>query len=253
MNDKKSRPAGFASGAFRPLGIGIEEAMEWNAVAGGTAFEITFGTIEEMREFRPTQKITNMRERLQHFSVHLPFKGISSYDSATCVLVAEAFAPIARDLYPDAAVVHVELVDDLNALVALRSSCGVPIAIENADCRKAIADETPVFFEAHKKGFLLVYDIAHDRSRVSELGEDPKKWTTLLAKGEAMASSLSHIHASANKPGGSHRMLSQDKDCFAIRDALEEGSLEGKPVILEGPLEEATAKALSDELSIIFH
>ena len=48
-------------------------------------------------------------------------------------------------------------------------------------------------------------------------------------------------------------MLSQDRDCLQIFDALEDGALAGKPVILEGPLEEATVKALLDELFLITH
>ncbi|HOE09310.1 MAG TPA: hypothetical protein PLV89_10615 [Treponemataceae bacterium] len=108
----------------------------------------------------------------------------------------------------------------------------------------------PINPNNHKR---LIGTVISSFSRISELGEDALKWPSLLAKDAPMALSLSHIHASANKSGGSHRMLSQDRDCLQIFDALEDGALAGKPVILEGPLEEATVKALLDELFLITH
>jgi hypothetical protein len=222
--------------------------MSWNARSGGTAFEITFATIEEMSAFSPTQAILLMRKNLQYFSVHLPFKGIAGYDASSCSRIADAFAPVATALSPDAAVVHVELVRDWESLFRLKDMCGVPVAIENADCRKNIVDDVPVLLDGARGGFRLVFDIAHARSRVDELSEDPLRWPALLRQGEPLARALSHIHASVNAPGGSHRKLSGNSEKNKVLKYLCDGVLAEKPVILEGPLEKVTARSLACEL-----
>lgn len=248
MTVTNNRPAGFASGAFRALEIGIEEAMKWNKKAGATAFEITFGTLQEIADFFINPAILRMRKELSHFSIHLPFKGLTQYDKAFCSQFLSVLKPLSDVLLPDAAVVHVELIQSWEPLIFLKETLKIPIAVENADCRKNIQTDIPLLLEGADLGFNLVFDIAHARSRISEQGENPLLWTGLLEKGKPLARCLSHIHASMNTPGGSHTCLSGHPQSNEVIDFLNSGVLTHKPVILEGPLMEATLKNLAAEL-----
>lgn len=193
---------GFGTGSLYKQKIPLEKILDFYKNIGATAVEISFGSVNELMEFKLNKNITNKINSFNFVSIHAPFRDIKYNLDNKTEKVLEKLDYLNKNIPTKGIVIHPDIIE--NPYVILGSK--LPFLIENMNLEKKSGRLDWEFENYNQFNLRYVLDIEHS------YGIDPtKELTNKLI--EIMGSKLNHLHVSGKRDSKNHHLchLSENK------------------------------------------
>lgn len=228
---------GFSTGSLYKHEIPLEDALDFYKSVGATAVELSFGAIEELKDFRLTQGLLRKINGFNFVSFHAPFRDIIYGSNEKTKAVLEKLSYLNKNLPLKGIVIHPDLVENPYLLMDSK----LPILLENMNLEKASGKFAFEFKTYHQFGSRYVLDIEHAYGNDSSM-----QLTNELMK--VMGRRLNHLHVSGKKDNKGHILCCLSENKAFIEEVLKNCQ---KPRISEGILPSLDSDLASREIEYL--
>ena len=202
--------------------------------AGIDAIELSFPTIQSLRDFRLPKALEDSIRSFSHISIHAPWVDARYISNAETILAFNKLFELQQELNTLGVVFHPESVDNLDRLANSR----LKVLIENTGARKKLGTGPDFFHRLNSKyNFGYVFDVEHAY-------ENDDRMTLAGELVDIMGTQLREVHVIGRTNAQPHSLvyLAENRDAIVrfLSECLKKSP--NIPWICEGVLSKENAE-----------